>query len=477
MYAGHYQWQAIASAIGRPLSELRTISDGEVYAAFYYIEERIPRADADRILRSRHMVRFSIALRSFKNIAVEGQCASIDRTCLAMRTRFSRSASDTLAHPSIRFGNIFITPVDGNSELRVAPPANADFSAIPPLPNSDNPYHLIGRRRRQAPSVSSGTAGDTLEKSSAFGTRLMSTGTPTVPAWSTLPTTSRSWSEPSGRWSSLDRFRGDRVPSRHRRTAYYGNADPRDTIRVARVGIRGAWTEQPCRPSLYHRAATGRPADLSIGSHQDHRLTPLASDSCRRDLARVSATGDRRRRPGRSSIDSSRRCSVLSSRLVTRTRQRISGSKTLICSALDRCSRTSAIIQPGSAKGAVPRGLGYLWLSSDRSRRNSGALSTARHFCEGVQRRDQRIDAGQLIPDWRRRPSMPSISSMCSVTGDASAPRSPEADSDRGCRSGALSPGRSGPGRSAAFALRQSLALVSRCLPVAGRALRHIDAA
>ena len=26
--------------------------------------------------------------------------------------------------------------------MRVAPPANADFSAIPPLPNDENPYHL-----------------------------------------------------------------------------------------------------------------------------------------------------------------------------------------------------------------------------------------------------------------------------------------------------------------------------------------------
>ena len=42
MHAGHYQWESIASAIGRPLSELRTVSGGEVYAAFYYIEERVP---------------------------------------------------------------------------------------------------------------------------------------------------------------------------------------------------------------------------------------------------------------------------------------------------------------------------------------------------------------------------------------------------------------------------------------------------
>jgi len=33
-YAGHFQWQSIAAAAGLPLSALRTIDGGEVYATF-----------------------------------------------------------------------------------------------------------------------------------------------------------------------------------------------------------------------------------------------------------------------------------------------------------------------------------------------------------------------------------------------------------------------------------------------------------
>src|SRR3954447_23992321 len=72
-YAGHFQWQAIADAAGMPLSVLRTKQGGEVYASFYYIEERIP---ASAPLENFHLddtVRFIIKLRSYKNIAIEGR--------------------------------------------------------------------------------------------------------------------------------------------------------------------------------------------------------------------------------------------------------------------------------------------------------------------------------------------------------------------------------------------------------------------
>jgi hypothetical protein len=52
MQAGHFQWTSIAAATGGPLSRLRTASGGEVYAAFYYIEERLPRGVACSIGRS-----------------------------------------------------------------------------------------------------------------------------------------------------------------------------------------------------------------------------------------------------------------------------------------------------------------------------------------------------------------------------------------------------------------------------------------
>jgi probable biosynthetic protein (TIGR04098 family) len=128
--AGHAQWQAIAAALGRPLSSLRTVSGGEIYAAFYFIETVV----ADRApLESFGLddtVNFAIALRAFKNISIEG------------RVRVERVGGDAAtAGPEIRFANIFITPVKGNSELKVAPPADVDCGNIPSLPNAENPFH------------------------------------------------------------------------------------------------------------------------------------------------------------------------------------------------------------------------------------------------------------------------------------------------------------------------------------------------
>ena len=70
MYAGHFQWMSIAAATGGPLSRLRTASGGEVYAAFYYIEERLPPTTPLESFGLDDVVRFAIKLRSFKNIAV-----------------------------------------------------------------------------------------------------------------------------------------------------------------------------------------------------------------------------------------------------------------------------------------------------------------------------------------------------------------------------------------------------------------------
>ena len=144
-HAGHFQWMSIAAATGGPLSRLRTASGGEVYAAFYYIEERLPPATPLESFRLDNEVRFAIELRSFKNIAVEGRVVFDRPERLSDRARvealLAPDATD-VPHPFIRFGNIFVTPVIGNSVLRVAPPASADFSGLTPLPNDDNPYHL-----------------------------------------------------------------------------------------------------------------------------------------------------------------------------------------------------------------------------------------------------------------------------------------------------------------------------------------------
>lgn len=144
-YAGHFQWQAIAAAAGAPLSTLRTIRGDEVYASFYYIEERIPEPVPLESFRLDDVVRFFIALRSYKNVAVEGRLVFDRPERLLDRERVEAALAPGGADselPFIRFANIFITPEKGNSRLRVAPPAQADFRDLPLLPNDDNPYHL-----------------------------------------------------------------------------------------------------------------------------------------------------------------------------------------------------------------------------------------------------------------------------------------------------------------------------------------------
>ncbi len=145
MHAGHFQWASIASAIGRPLSALRTMSGGEVYATFYFLEEHFPEAAPIDGFGLDHHLTFCVFLRAFKNIAIEGQVIfdHADRIASTLAGGPDRPGPDAMArHPYLRLANIFITPEAGNRRLRVAPPANADFSRLPPLPNEENPYHL-----------------------------------------------------------------------------------------------------------------------------------------------------------------------------------------------------------------------------------------------------------------------------------------------------------------------------------------------
>lgn len=144
-YAGHLHWSTMAATIGTPLSRLRTISGGEVYATFYFVEDVFPSGAPIDSFQLDDTLRFRLEQRAFKGIAIEGQII-FDRV-----ERLPESAPDNAAmapsagrgrHPYVRFGNIFITPQSGNRDLRVAAPANGDFSRFPVLPNDDNPYQL-----------------------------------------------------------------------------------------------------------------------------------------------------------------------------------------------------------------------------------------------------------------------------------------------------------------------------------------------
>lgn len=212
-FAGHFQWQSIAAAAGLPLSSLRTVDGGEVYASFYYIEIIIPEAAPLESFRLDDTVRFKIDLRAFKNIAFEGL------------VHFDRPERLSGASPYIRFANIFITPEQGNSRLRVAPPAQADFHELPPLPNEENPYQLT---RAAAESGSLGLLDD--------GWVPATTYTHTYPIDVDRDTNGAGLVYFANYVAFMDTaerhaMAGERS-LRHRRIAYYGNADVHDTLTI-----------------------------------------------------------------------------------------------------------------------------------------------------------------------------------------------------------------------------------------------------
>jgi probable biosynthetic protein (TIGR04098 family) len=237
MYAGHYQWMSIAHAIGVPLSRLRTLTGGEVYAAFYFIEEQIPPFAPLESFGLDDDVRFAVALRSFKNIAVEGRVILNrlerlpDRDCASAALGMSEPSN---AHPYIRFGNIFITPEKGNSVLRVAPPVGADFSRLPKLPNEENPYHLTRTALEQGSLGlfdSSWIPIHTFEHRYDIDPDRDTNGAGLVyfAQYVTFMETAERLALAA---SSVDPASAATRSLRRRRIAYYGNADIHDTITV-----------------------------------------------------------------------------------------------------------------------------------------------------------------------------------------------------------------------------------------------------
>lgn len=214
--AGHFQWQSLAAAAGLPLSQLRTTAGGEVYASFYYIETIVPATAPIESFRLDDTVRFTVALRAFKNIAFEG------------RLRFDRPERLGDASPSIRFANIFITPEKGNSRLRVAPPAQADFRELPPLPNEENPYHLT---RAASESGSFGLIDDAWTPAGERRHRYaIDVDRDTNGAGLVYFANYVAFMDTAERLAL-----GGAAPARslrHRRIAYYGNADVNDTLSI-----------------------------------------------------------------------------------------------------------------------------------------------------------------------------------------------------------------------------------------------------
>jgi probable biosynthetic protein (TIGR04098 family) len=232
-YAGHFQWQSIAAVAGVPLSSLRTTAGGEVYASFYYIDLRIPDSSPLEEFRLDDVVRFFIALRSFKNIAIEGRLVFHRPEMLADEAvrRALDPRHDETELPFIRFANIFITPEKGNSVLRVAPPAGADFAGVPPLPNDENPYHLT---RAAAETGALGLVEEGWTEAAAYEHQYaIDVDRDTNGAGLVYFANYIAFMDSAERLaleaSGID---APQRSLRHRRVAYYGNADTRDTVVV-----------------------------------------------------------------------------------------------------------------------------------------------------------------------------------------------------------------------------------------------------
>ncbi len=156
MHLGHFQWQAIAKSVDRPLSHLRTKGGGEVYATFYYIETHLPISSPLNSFRLDDTLRVLLRLQSFKNIAVDGRLIFNHKDVIEQEMIPDDDALLTIysngRHPSVRFANVFVTPEHGNDMLKIAPPANVSFDRIPSLTNQDNAYNIT-RKAQQVESL------------------------------------------------------------------------------------------------------------------------------------------------------------------------------------------------------------------------------------------------------------------------------------------------------------------------------------
>jgi len=145
MQAGHCHWSSLARAVNTPMSALRTVGGQEIYATFYYIEERFPDHALPNTFQLDDSLAFAVFLRGFKGIAVESETvfdrvARLEDWLATAPTRIS--TPDKMTFPYVRMATIFITPEGGNSRLKVASPAGVDLSGLPLLPNDENPYQM-----------------------------------------------------------------------------------------------------------------------------------------------------------------------------------------------------------------------------------------------------------------------------------------------------------------------------------------------
>ncbi|HEV2720259.1 MAG TPA: hypothetical protein VG323_09605, partial [Thermoanaerobaculia bacterium] len=127
-----------------------------------------------------------------------------------------------------------ITPTQGNSRLRVAPPAQADFHELPPLPNEENPYQLT---RAASESGSLGLLDDGWREVTSYEHRYdIDVDRDTNGAGLVYFANYVAFMDTAERLA----LRAQPVERslRHRRIAYYGNADVDDTLTIAVTALR-----------------------------------------------------------------------------------------------------------------------------------------------------------------------------------------------------------------------------------------------
>ena len=132
MEAGHFFWQALGEAIGRPVAQLRAATGEPVYAVIYFVEETFPEDHVLATFGLDDRLQFDVSLRAMGTLAVEARVAFDREDDLATAS----------PHPVMRFGSVFATPQPETRQLKLAAPANAEVSRLTPLPPEENPARL-----------------------------------------------------------------------------------------------------------------------------------------------------------------------------------------------------------------------------------------------------------------------------------------------------------------------------------------------
>lgn len=133
---GDFQWQCISKTIGIPLSSMKTADNQEVYAAFYFVELKMPEGKSLKNYKLDDTVECLNILKGFKNISALGH--------IYFDHNLSQSPPDDinsgLLYPRVIFGNSYISPLETNEHLKMAPSIYGNFSAFTPMHLAETPH-------------------------------------------------------------------------------------------------------------------------------------------------------------------------------------------------------------------------------------------------------------------------------------------------------------------------------------------------